>query len=274
MSGRGNASGNRSAGRFQQWMGKLSAGDRIRLAKERADNLVGHTATLFLMHEANSLVVYSPKLAGQIPRSHAAHAFNQFQRSMHLFETIRLCALWDPPGTDRESIPTIVELFNDPALVDQIARDRHDRYANEMEPADLGSDPEFAAAITAGWNEDRSAAAQEAEQRLRQRLGFAAEKAAEVSKSSRLKAMRDFRDAHIAHNLALPEPDLTSEEDVLRMHPRDEDALLKDTVAVANALHSGLNDTSFDWDDSRQMARRNAASLWDNCTFQIPSRFR
>jgi AbiU2 len=261
------------SGRFERWLGKLSACDRIRLAKERADNLVGHTITLFLMHEANALVVYSPKLAGQIPRSRAAHAFNQFQRSMHLFEIIRLCALWDSPGTDRESIPTIVELFNVPALVDQIARDRYDHYAKH-ESADLGSDPDFAAAYREAWKKDRAAAAREAEQRLRQRLGFAAEKAAEVSRSSRLKAMRDFRDAHIAHNLALPEPDLTSEEDVLRMRPRDEAALLKDTVAVANALHGGLNDTSFDWEDSRQMASRNAAALWDNCAFHVPSRLR
>jgi hypothetical protein len=268
MSGRSNASGN---SRFQRWMGKLSADERIRQAKDRADKLVGHTATLFLMHEANALVVYSPKLSGQIPRSHAAHAFNQFQRSMHLFEIIRLCALWDPPGTDRESIPTIVELFNEPALVDQIARDRHDRYANQ-EPADLGSDPEFAAAYRETWKADRIAAAQEAEQRLRQRLGFVAEKAAKIATSPRLKAIRDFRDAYIAHNLTLPEPDMASEENVSRVRYGDETALLKNTVAVANALHSGLNDTSFAWDESRQMARRNAAALWENCAFNVPGR--
>ena len=100
------------------------------------------------MHEFNTLVIYSPKMSAQIPRSFAAHAFNQFQRSMHLFEIIRLCALWDPPGTDRESIPTIVELFNEPALVEQIARETHDLYANEAQPADpdASSDPEDVAA--------------------------------------------------------------------------------------------------------------------------------
>jgi hypothetical protein len=224
------------------------------------------------MHEANALVVYSPKLAEQIPRSHAAHAFNQFRSSMHLFEIIRLCALWDPPGTERESIPTIVQFFNAPAIVDQMARDRHDRYANQAEPADLGSDPEYAAAYREAWKKDRSAAAREAEQRLRQRLGFAAEKAAEVVTSSRLKAMREFRDAYIAHNLTLPEADTTSEENVMRVHPGDETALLEDTVAVADALHSELNDTSFDWEGARQMASRNAAALWDNCAFNVPRR--
>jgi hypothetical protein len=97
--------------------------ERIARASARAHRLVDHIATLFLMHESNTLVIYSPKMSAQIPRPFAAHAFNQCQRSMHLFEIIRLCALWDPPGTDRESILTIVELFNEPALVEQIARD-------------------------------------------------------------------------------------------------------------------------------------------------------
>jgi hypothetical protein len=79
--------------------------ERIAQARTRAQKLVDHIATLFLMHEANAVVIYSQTLADQIPRSCAAHAFNQFQRSMHLFEIVRLCALWDPPGSDRESIP-------------------------------------------------------------------------------------------------------------------------------------------------------------------------
>jgi hypothetical protein len=142
-----------------------------------------------------------------------------------------------------------------------------------MQPADLGSDPEYATAYRVAWKKDRSAAAHEGEQRLRQRLGFAAEKAAEVVTSSRLKAMRDFRDAYIAHNLTLPERDMTSEENVMRVHSGDETALLEDTVAVANALHSELNDTSFDWEGARLMASRNAAALWDNCAFNVPRRF-
>jgi hypothetical protein len=77
-------------------------------------------------------------------------------------------------------------------------------YANQV-LADLGSDPEFAAAYRETWKADRIAAAQEAEQRLRQRLGFVAEKAAKIATSPRLKAIRDFRDAYIAHNLTLPE---------------------------------------------------------------------
>jgi hypothetical protein len=81
-----------------------------------------------------------------------------------------------------------------------------------------------------------------------------------------------FRHASIAHNLTVPEPDITTEASVARVRYGDETALLEDTVAVANALHHGLNRTSFDWSGSREIARRNAQALWKNCVFQIPSR--
>jgi hypothetical protein len=40
-------------------------------------------------------VLYSDTLSSQIPTSFAANAFNVFQRGMHQFEIVRLCALWD-----------------------------------------------------------------------------------------------------------------------------------------------------------------------------------
>ena len=67
------------------------------------------------MHELNAVVIYSQKLSEQIPRSYAAHAFNQFQRSMHLFELVRLCAMWDGPGDDRESIPISLPCLTNPS---------------------------------------------------------------------------------------------------------------------------------------------------------------
>jgi hypothetical protein len=119
------------------------------------------------------------------------------------------------------------------------------------------SDPEHAAAITTAWKKDRSVAAQEAEQQVRQQLALASKKAAEVCASPRLQAMRDFRDAYIAHNLTLAEPDMTTEGEVSPWRYGDESALLDDTVAIANALHSGLNDTSFFWEESKQIARKS-----------------
>ena len=71
----------------------LSVDDLLALAKGRTGRLVDHLNASILMHETNATAVYSPLLSDQIPTSHAAQAFNQFQRTMHLFATLRLCAL-------------------------------------------------------------------------------------------------------------------------------------------------------------------------------------
>ena len=116
---------------------RVPAAERLSLAKARADKLVHHIAPLFLMHEANAVIIYSQQLSEQIPRSYAAHAFNQFQVSMHLFEVMRLCAIWDKPSPDRESIPSIIALFNEPKLIDQLINEIRGSYVDEPPPADF-----------------------------------------------------------------------------------------------------------------------------------------
>ncbi len=93
---------------------------------------------------------------------------------------------------------------------------------------------------------------------------------AKIRESDRLKALGDFRDANIAHNLDVPEPDIGTKTSVHRLKYGDEASLLKDTVAVADALHHGLNRTAFDWEGSQEIARKNARALWNRCTFDIP----
>lgn len=249
----------------------LSNECRLARAKTRVDKLVDHISTLFVMHEANAIVIYSQQLAKQIPTSYAAHAFNQFQRSMHLFEIVRLAALWDPPREDRESIPTIIALFNTPELIDQIVEETHTYHANEAAPHDLrpSTDPEIIAAKKAWWTAFRAERATDEARHTRERLSTAITKAAEVQKSPVLKALRVFRDAYIAHNLDLPEPDIKTKANVYRLKYGDEALLLKETVAVADALHHGLNRTAFDWEGSQDIARDNASDLWNNCTFEL-----
>jgi hypothetical protein len=82
--------------------------------------LVDHLIHLINMHEANRLIVYSPLLSDQIPRSHAANAFNVFQDASLKFEIIRHSILWDPCreyDLDKESIPTVIQLIDDPVFL-------------------------------------------------------------------------------------------------------------------------------------------------------------
>lgn len=249
-----------------------SASERLALAKARADKLAHHIAPLFLMHEANAVIIYSQQLSDQIPRSRAAHAFNQFQRSMHLFEIIRLCAIWDKPREDRESIPTIIASFNEPELIDQLAQDIYAFHSNEVPPNGFHRADDVRSVAKSLWTQDRKEFAKQAEKSMRERLSFAVKKADEIQESSRLKALVDFRDAYIAHNLDLPEPDMKTDATVADLKYGDESITLEETVTVANALHHGLNRTGFDWDGSRKIARGNARALWDSCTFQIRTR--
>src|SRR4051794_11661522 len=95
----------------------LSLSERIELAKEKTARVVDHLSYLLELHENNAIVVYSPTLSSQIPTSHAANAFNVFQRGLHQFEVVRLCALWDRAEPEKESIPTIIELVDDENVI-------------------------------------------------------------------------------------------------------------------------------------------------------------
>jgi hypothetical protein len=64
--------------------------ERIRLAKAKMEKLLDYFLYVLELHANNSFVVFSPLLVSQIPRSHAAHAFNVFQRSMYQIEIVRL----------------------------------------------------------------------------------------------------------------------------------------------------------------------------------------
>ena len=86
----------------------LSVSERIARARAKMEKVLDHFINLVALHENNELIVFSPTLAGQIPRSYAANAFNVFQHVMHDFELVRLCALWDRPREEideKESIP-------------------------------------------------------------------------------------------------------------------------------------------------------------------------
>lgn len=249
----------------------LSTCQRRKLAKERAAKLVSHISTLFLMHEANAIVIHSPKLAEQIPPSYAAHAFNQFRHSMHLFELVRLCALWDNTGSDRESIPTIVELFNKPEIIDQLVQSTRDFFLNQAPPANFSpnTDPAIQEVERAWWENYRPKRAEHEARKTREWLSTAINNADNVRQAPQLCALRKFRDAYIAHNLDLPEPPSNEPTSVYHLKHADVAKLLTETVAIADALHLGLNGCSFDWEDTREIARTNARALWEVCQFHV-----
>ena len=75
--------------------------------------------TFFELMKAMRVTLYSDIFAKQILPCYAAHAFNVFRKAMFQIEIVRLCALWDKAklSLERETIPTVIELIDDPAVL-------------------------------------------------------------------------------------------------------------------------------------------------------------
>jgi hypothetical protein len=99
----------------------LSPAERIVRAKAKMKRVVERFLYLVQLHENNVCIVYSPGLSSQIPESFAANAFNVFQRGCHEVEIMRLCALWDSPGEDKENILTVVDHIDSPCVLDMLS---------------------------------------------------------------------------------------------------------------------------------------------------------
>ena len=45
--------------------------------------------------------------------------------------------------------------------------------------------------------------------------------------------------------------------------------LLEETIQIVDDLHFSINGAGFSWQKSRHIARKNAAALWEGCTFNV-----
>ena len=83
--------------------------------------------------------------------------FRQFQISMHLFEIVRLCALWRYLAKDRESIRTVIALFNEPDLIERHIAEVGASVTNQAPPPDFndGDDAELQSVKDLWWRGTR-----------------------------------------------------------------------------------------------------------------------
>ena len=109
---------------------EMNLRERVDLAKLRMNRVVDHIQNLIALRENNEVILYSRLLVDQIPKSHAAKAFNSFRDAVFRFEIVRLCALWDRAGTDRESLPTVSALVADRRVVRELAMESYRSYAS------------------------------------------------------------------------------------------------------------------------------------------------
>jgi hypothetical protein len=221
---------------------KLSNQERIDLAKSKTRKVVDHLVYLIQLHANNSCVVYSPMLSSQIRRSFAANAFNIFSRSMHQFEIVRLCALWDSPKREKENIPTVVELIDSQAIIEMLAAQVRRQWPNEQ----FG----ILQAMTA-----------EAE------LRDAIAEVKTMRESAQLESLMNLRDKHLAHSLTETWREKNGPIEPARFG--DQTELLDRSIHIGHCLYNWVSGVSFDFSDSQRINKENAEALWKGCKFDV-----
>jgi len=244
--------------------------ERVKTAKEKTKRVVDHLIYLLQLHENNAIVLYSPTLSSQIPTSYAANAFNVFQRGLHQFEIVRLCALWDTVDLDKENIPTIIELIDDNDVIESLAQETVSHWRGEggsiLNPSD---DPEQHAVEIDMLKLSNERFGNEQAQRARIELHKAIDDSRAILSSSRLVGIMNLRNKHLAHSLSQTRQEKAGPIDCMKYG--DEREVLNATLPIVEALYCWVNGCSFSFEDSRKIDRKNAEALWNVCSFNIVS---
>lgn len=246
----------------------LSDEERIQRAQTLTQKLVDHVVSLLASAENNAVVLYTDRLSGQIPRSFAANAFNELQRSMHFYFLVRLSAVWDKQSPDRESLPTLASLVDKPSIREHFAKTAYNYNANMAEPRDLNpsTDPEEVRTRSEYWERERERRALKAKAEVERWLAFAIRMIARADRSCVSVGLRPFRDGYIAHNL---DSGVANQGRPIKLRYGDEAKLLRITIRIVDRLHLALNRTGFAWDSAVEQARRNSDELWSRCSFGL-----
>jgi hypothetical protein len=253
----------------RKWPTNLSLSERIAAAKQKTKRVVDHVQYLLALHENNAIVMYSSTLSAQIPTSHAANAFNVFQRGMHQFEIVRLCALWDRAEPEKENIPSIIELIDDPNVIEILAEETAGHWkgigGRILDPPD---DPEMHAFVVAELQRSNEEFGEEQAEKARDGLRKAIAQSLDIIASPKHASIMNLRDKHLAHSLS----ETRREKKAGPLPPvtyGDERDILNATLPIAESLYCWVNGTSFSFDHSREVDRNNAKALWEACTFHI-----
>jgi AbiU2 len=247
----------------------LSISERLVAAKVKTERVVDHLLYVLELNANNEIIVYSPTLRSQIPTSYAANAFIVFRHGLHQFEIVRLCALWDSVELEKENIPTIIELVDHPEAIEALAQETAAHWKGQVSGVLNPSDDEELNAL------ERDAVRRSNEEFGEQQAQLARKELREVIANCRsilsapkLTSMMNLRDKYLAHSLT----ETRRERKVGAIDPMkygDEREMLNASLPIVQALYCWVNGKSFDFENSKEIDRKNAKALWDACTFNI-----
>jgi AbiU2 len=240
---------------------QMTTAGRIQAAKAKTERVVDDLRYLLALHENNAIIVYSDTLSSQVTRSLAANAFNVFQGGLHQFEIVRLCALWDRAGADKENIPTIIELVKPPDVIDALAQETLSYWSGgDHHQPEASADAQLIRRINEGLAEQEA-------QITRNELRKAIEDVCRILDSPKLKSIMNLRNKRLAHSLI--ETSLEKAGPVAAMKYGDERDVLFESIPIVEALYRGISGKGFSFEDSQRIAREHAEALWKGCTFDV-----
>ncbi len=236
-------------------------------AAARIERLVDNFCHCIALNEANKIVVYSNVLSQQIPPSYAAHAFNVLQGSLHRFEILRLCTLWDTAAADRESIPSVVALIDSPEVLAAILVSRkNDRRGNANFRVPEGLEDAEVLDLNNRAKRIELRFSARLARRAVKRVQMAIRLSRRVQGCSRFQAIMDTRHHQIAHSL---KPGTKKKAPNRKMKYGDELALFSITQMIIDWLNIGVRGSGFDWDSAKEISARNAIAFWGGVSIKV-----
>jgi hypothetical protein len=221
------------------------------------------------MHETNKIVVFSPLISDQIPKSYAAHAFNLFRDNLYEQELIRICAIWDSADHEKESIPSVVQLINSPSIINLLAVKLEASW-NAVPSKNISrktGDAERDQIITEIIKRKKAENDKKRAENTIAKLKDAINKAAEIEKSDELTALRNYRDKYLAHSLSKTRREKAGP--VPEIKYGYERKILDETIPIFDGLLLGISNSSYSWEQYKENAVMCAEALWGACKFEV-----
>ncbi|MDW3224364.1 MAG: hypothetical protein R8G34_16040 [Paracoccaceae bacterium] len=256
---------------FCETIGDWPVEQRIDRAKDLTNKLTYRIQDVIQIHAANEIVLYSSELSKQIPKSLATHAFNVFRDSQFKFEIIRLVALWDKPGDNIVSIPTVIALIDDPDVIEKLVTETFQVHVNRK-VADLNPhhDPKIEKTVDELIDENQREFAKKQCDKCRAVLGICIQTFQDTREAEKTRSIRNLRD-YAAHSFTKSRRDAGSP--FAKTKYGEETQLFHKTIKLIEDLYCWVNGTSFDISgDCVDQAKGRAEELWNNCHFDIPKR--
>ncbi len=257
---------------LRPWNSKISAEERIKLAKDKTQRLVDKARVLLRVRSTNEILLHTDIISKQIPNSHAAYAFNALGKAMHEHELTRLCALWDRVRNDntvrdRDSIPAVVWLVDHPDVESHLCKEMFDRFAGGFSSPPQDGDPLMHAAIVESYKAAGTVRGDVEAAKVSQWLSEAKKLAGSTNTGDLLGSVRDYRDQNIAHILSSE----FAKPKVLERKAKygDEKVLFDITIDVVGKLHLAVNGAEFMWDDAVRIETRNAEAFWHGVRVEV-----